>query len=434
MKSSKVLREEIAQLNAEVEAIVAVATEESRELSQEEVARVDEIQGKDGANGLLGDLKAKLDRATKIEARAQVVLAPQVEAAQVSNQEIRVPAVARAANTLVAFRDERDAYASGQFLRAHFGGNQNARQWCRDHGIYAAMGENDDLRGGVLVPPQFESAIINLKEQYGVFGREARVYPMTSDTVSIPRRVSGVTAYAVSEAQEVTASDAAFGQVNLTARKWATLTRISSELSEDSVVSIADFLAQEIAYAHAVKEDQSFVLGDGTTTYHGIMGLANAIASGSVATSTGETTMGALTLASLEAAVAKLPQFPGIAPKWYFNSAVYWQTGARLQLAAGGVTTQMVAGGPIATLLGYPVVFTQALSAAPTSSQVYAYFGDMRLGSTIGRRRGITVASDASRYFEYDQIAIRSTLRYDINIHETGTASAAGPIIQCKLG
>lgn len=433
MENSKQLREQIARLNAEVEAIVAVATEESRDLAADESVRIDEIQGSNGSHGLLGDLKAKLDRVEKIEARAHAVLSPQID--DEWERQIKVPAKARAVGNLVAFSDERDAYASGQFLRAYFGGNHKSLQWCRDNGVITgAMGENDDLKGGVLVPPEFESAIINLKQQYGVFGNESRIYPMGSDTVSIPRRLSGLTAYAVSEAQEVTASDAAFGQVNLTARKWATLTRISSELNEDSIVSIADFLAQEIAYAHAVKEDSCFVLGDGTTTYHGIMGLANAIAAGSVATATGETTMSALTLASLGSVVAKLPRFPGIRPKWYFNSAVYWQTGARLQLAAGGVTTQNVAEGPMEMLLGYPVVFTEALSAAPTSGQIYAYFGDMKLGSTIGRRRGISVASDTSRYFEYDQVAIRSTMRYDINIHETGTASAAGPIIQCKLG
>jgi HK97 family phage major capsid protein len=144
--------------------------------------------------------------------------------------------------------------------------------------------------------------------------------------------------------------------------------------------------------------------------------------------------MSALTLEDLEAAVAKLPRFPGISPKFYFHSSVYWQTGARLQLAAGGVTTQMIASGPQLTLFGYPVVFSNALPSAPTTGTIYGYFGDLSMASTIGNRRGVTISADSSRYFEFDQVAIRSTLRYDINIHETGTASAAGPVIQLKLG
>jgi HK97 family phage major capsid protein len=220
----------------------------------------------------------------------------------------------------------------------------------------------------------------------------------------------------------------------MTARKWATLTRISSELNEDSVISMASYLADEIAYAHAVKQDQCYVDGDGTTAYHGIVGLKNVLKAGAVHTATGRTTMSALTLEDLEAAVAKLPRFPGISPKFYFHSSVYWQTGARLQLAAGGVTTQMIASGPQLTLFGYPVVFSNALPSAPTTGTIYGYFGDLSMASTIGNRRGVTISADSSRYFEFDQVAIRSTLRYDINIHETGTASAAGPVIQLKLG
>jgi HK97 family phage major capsid protein len=445
MKNSKKLREEIAALTAKLEAIVAIASEENRELNADEQTEIDSIQGAGDKPGQVHDLQAQLERAIKLETLVSARLGGQLENHLQGNgfsgnsePVIRVPARARSGQALKAFSGptaEADAYASGQFIRASIGRNESARQWCRDHGVITnAMGENDDLKGGVLVPPQFESAIINLKESYGVFGQNVRNFPMTSDTASIPRRLSGLTAYAVGEAAEITASDATMNQVNLTARKWGTLTRISSELSEDAIISIADFLAQEIAYAHAVKEDSCGFLGDGTTTYNGIMGLANVLAAGSVATATGHATMSAVTLDDLEAVVAKLPQYPGIMPKWFFNSAVYWQTGARLQLAAGGVTTQMVAGGPVQTLLGYPVVYAQTLSGAPTTGTVYGYFGDLMMAATKGNRRGVTIAADSSRYFEYDQTAIRSTLRYDINIHEIGTASVAGPIIQCKLG
>jgi hypothetical protein len=41
----------------------------------------------------------------------------------------------------------------------------------------------------------------------------------------------------------------------------------------------------------------------------------------------------------------------------------------------------------------------------------------------------VTIAADSSRYFEFDQTAIRSTLRYDIAVHERGTASVAGPMV-----
>jgi HK97 family phage major capsid protein len=194
---------------------------------------------------------------------------------------------------------------------ATIGGDQASRQWCREHGLITnAMGENNDLLGGVLVIPQFESAIINLKETFGVFGQYVRNVPMTSDQWIGPRRLSGLTAYAVTEAQQITDSDATMNQVSLTAKKWGTLTRISSELSEDAIIAVADFLANEIAYAHAVKEDQAGFLGDGTTTHNGIVGLANALLAGSVSTAAGgQNTAAALTIAGRSPGLAYARHF-----------------------------------------------------------------------------------------------------------------------------
>ena len=47
----------------------------------------------------------------------------------------------------------------------------------------------------------------------------------------------------------------------------------------------------------------------------------------------------------------------------------------------------------------------------------------------MGTRRGVSIQVDSSRYFEYDQLAIRGTERFDINYHERGTSTVAGPVI-----
>jgi len=54
--------------------------------------------------------------------------------------------------------------------------------------------------------------------------------------------------------------------------------------------------------------------------------------------------------------------------------------------------------------------------------------------ATMGSRSGISIVSDSSRYFEFDQIAVRCTQRFDIVCHEVGTASAPGPMIALKMG
>ena len=63
--------------------------------------------------------------------------------------------------------------------------------------------------------------------------------------------------------------------VNLVARKLAVLTRMSSELAEDAIIDLAAWLAEEVAYAFAEKEDDCLFNGDGTSTYGGIQGVLN---------------------------------------------------------------------------------------------------------------------------------------------------------------
>jgi HK97 family phage major capsid protein len=45
--------------------------------------------------------------------------------------------------------------------------------------------------GGVLVPEEWMTQIINLKEAFGVFGANAQRVKMTTDTFHWPRRVIG---------------------------------------------------------------------------------------------------------------------------------------------------------------------------------------------------------------------------------------------------
>lgn len=439
MKTSAQLKAEIEAMQARVQAIVDLANDESRELTSEETTEVDRIQGAGSESGELGSLRAQYDRMLKVEAKVSASLERHLDNTDQKPRQIVVPAIARRTTTLKAFDNttegEREAYASGQFLLATIAKRPKSIQWCKDHGYLTnAMSEGDSLKGGNLVPPEYESAIIKRMEEYGVVPRYIRQTSMAGETKSVARRISGLTVYFPGEGVALTDSDMVHNQVNLTAKKATTLTKISSELSEDAVVSMADELAEEIAYAHAVKIDQIAFLGDGTTTYGSMVGLTTALAAGSTATATGHATLAALDVADTVAAVAKLQQVPGIRPVWFVHSAVYWNALARLQLAAGGNNATDLGNGPQLQYGGYPVVFTQALTAAPTTGTVWGYFGDLSMAATMGMRRGLTIAADTSVYFASDQIGIRSTYRYDIKVHETGTASVGGPIIKCVLG
>ena len=79
--------------------------------------------------------------------------------------------------------------------------------------------EGVNSAGGFLVPDEFESELITLREQFGVFRRNARVWPMSSDTLRIAKRTTGLTAYFAGEASSGTESTQVFDSIQLVAKK-----------------------------------------------------------------------------------------------------------------------------------------------------------------------------------------------------------------------
>jgi HK97 family phage major capsid protein len=256
---------------------------------------------------------------------------------------------------------------------------------------------------------------------------------MASDTKTVPRRSSGLTAYFVSDNSEVTASDKEWDQVNLVAKKLGVLAKYSSELAEDAVISIGDDLTDEIAYAFANKEDECGFKGDGTSTYGGITGVLNAVADGSrYEAAGGNIAFSDLDFADFEGMVGQLPQYAARNAKWYISRVGYYASMARLLDAAGGNTIETLSDGSRRLMfLGYPVVLSQVLSdtTGDQASTSILAFGDLAMAATLGNRRGIRVLISPHRYMEYDQIGILGTERMDINVHERGDASNAGAII-----
>ena len=433
MSLSEKIRNQIAEKTAQMQAMQELALNEDRDLTAEEKAQTDELLAQTKV------LDTDLERSLKIEAKAKEILNVRpIGGAATGGAKDVIPATVKRHGKLKAFKSDFDAYASGQFLRATIGKNDVAAQWCKEHGIMNVHSTTTNSAGGYLVPEGFENAIINLREEYGVFRQNARVYPMTEPIVYVPRRQSGFTAYYVGENSAGTESDASFSQVKLDAKKLMILTRLSQELSDDAIIQLADFVAQEMAYAFAVQEDQAGFLGDGTSTYGGILGLRNALLAGSTVTAiAGDNTFEELEFAFFQNAVGKLPRFPGIRPAWYVHNALYWNAMVRLANAAGGNNIASVQAGPTGlSFMGYPVVLVNALPSALTdlASTVVGFFGDLAMTATLGSKAGISIVTDSSRYFEYDQIAVRCTQRYDIVVHEVGTASAAGPMIALKMG
>lgn len=462
--TSKEIREQIGELTDRASAIVELAESEKRALTDEEKAEIDGIlgvgkQGEAGYKpGKIDALQRDLERAEKLEARQAEITnrrnpVPPQEGAETETDDatalrpraaaIVIPARANFAHaSLKAYHGphaRQEAYIAGQFLLGTIFRHEPAAQWCREHGLgeniifRAALAEGANQLGGFLVPDEMERSIIALRETYGVFRRQARVTAMSGDVKNHPYRKTGVTAYFVGENQEITESEATWGNAKLVAKKIAALVRYSTEVSEDAIISIGDELTVEIAQAFALKEDQCGFLGDGTATYGGIIGLAAALAAGSIYTAiAGNLAFGTLDLADFESMVGKLPDYAGINPAWYISKAGWAASMLRLMDAAGGNTVRELSSGDgRMQFLGYPVVWSGVLNKTLTdqASTRLLYFGDLAMSALLGNRRGMSIAISDQRWFAEDQIGIKGTERFDITVHSVGDATNPGAMI-----
>lgn len=330
------------------------------------------------------------------------------------------------------------AYAAGMWFKATIFNDAQALDWCKSRGVpvMKAQGEGTDSAGGFLVPEELLAQIIVLREQFGVFRQECHVVPMGRDTLNWPRRTGGLTAYFTGENTAITESQASWDNINLTAKKLAALTRMSSEIAEDAVVSIADWLVGEIAYAFAAKEDDCGFNGDGTSSYGGIRGLSTIFADGNHTAGqyqVSSATLTSLVVADFMAVMGLLPKYALQGAKWYMSQQMFYTAAGTVLAKAGGNTILTMAEPLTPRLLGFPVVIAQKLPiATPGSGKAMFYFGDLAKAAALGDRRSVMIARSNERYFDTDQIGIRGTERFDINCHDLGDTVSAGPLVAAK--
>ena len=349
--------------------------------------------------------------------------------------------VPRSYGKMVAFPKTRDgemkAYRAGMFIRSAIFGDPKADDWCRQNGVgvRSALSGGVATAGGVLVPEELETAIIDLREQYGLFRRSCRVSPMGSDTKIVPRRTGGLTAYYVGEGVAGTESTASWDNVSLVAKKLMVLTRMSSEINEDAVIDLADTMAQEIAYGFALKEDTVGFTGTGISTDGGITGVLVKAIDGNhglavVEAASGVDTLPEITANDLINLMAAIPTYAKAGSAWYCSPTAEEVVFNAIKVAGGGNTRDILSGLDQPRFLGYPImssdIFPDSVST-DYNNLVMVAFGNLGLAATLGDRRGVRIALSEQQYWEEDQIGIKGTMRHDINVHDLGSATVKSP-------
>jgi HK97 family phage major capsid protein len=392
-------------------------------------------------NKRAGDLAKKIDFEKSVVESAKSLRsvvercspAPEVRAEE---PKVRIEAVPFSGR-LRAFNSVEDAYKTGMWLKAK-SGDAEAKRWCQDHGVEArAMGSTSANSGSAVVPDVLSSTVIRLVDQYSAFAQNATSVTMPSDVLQFPRRTGGTTAYWIDENTAITASDPTMNQVSLTAKKVTGAVVVASELLQDSIVSIADFIATELGLSLANAVEAAAWSGNpasapgvaGLVTSHtgGLLASSGATYAASLVTAAGDTP-DEVTKANLLAMMAAVPQHSRQGAKWFCSPFFFATCMQALDLNQGGSVG--LSQGMGLTFLGSPVVLTDRLpSGADSTGAVMALYGNMANSSYYGVRQSIEIASSDQVNFLSDQTVIRAVARVAIAHPNLGSSTVAGPMI-----
>lgn len=423
------------------DAIVAKSAELDNLLGKADPT-MDDVQAIKAIGEEIGTLKSQLND-LQIAENLRKQRATEKSATQpVATNDVKVTVKGHRAESLPA--DKKSQFIAGRFIQASLRNSEAAKQDLEALGVeYKTHVESNDALGGILVPQEVSSYIIDLKEAYGVFRRNTRIESMSSDQKLVYRMGDDMNAYWGSEAGTNTASDMTFGGVTLNAKKLYALAVVSDELNADASIDLGAQFAVSVARQFAKKEDEAGFNGDGTSAYGGItgvreklLGLSNTIANIAGLQVGSGNLYSEIVLADFIATKGKLPGYARSAARWYMSKDFFAATAERLALAAGGVmASEIINGYTLDRFLGFPVELVDVMPKVEANSQVCALFGDLSLASTMGDRQAVTVRADLSTGFTTDTIYIKATERVDIVVHDVGNADAAaanrvaGPIV-----
>jgi HK97 family phage major capsid protein len=300
-----------------------------------------------------------------------------------------------------------------------------------------SLSEGVQSEGGILVPDDLASWIIQKIGRYGKFRQKAMRVPLGGDRRDVPKVESDLTIYAPGEGQTITPSEMKFSSVGLTVVKLCCLCAASKELEEDSLIGLAEIIGMSMTRSMARVEDLIGFMGDGTSTYFGMTGVIGALrnVAEDIADIKGLVVANGnayseILLDDFRKVVGILPEDFDDTAEWYMNKRFYFDVIYPLAEVAGVANIfEILSPRKDRFLLGYPVNFVGSMPYIEDDSQICAILGDLQMGAYLGERKQLTIDRSAEAYFASDQIGFRGIERIAINAFGVGDTTEPGPIV-----
>jgi HK97 family phage major capsid protein len=290
----------------------------------------------------------------------------------------------------------------------------------------------------IPLPTEYSGQVVELVSQFGAARRFGTVFPLGTGTVKLPRLKTDTAFGLIAGSATVTEVSPQTEWVTFTAEKFGGLVRIPTELEEDSIVPIGQFIARYAARNIAKAEDHNFFVGTGAAS--GVNGTVKGLAASQLSTGnakhvlmTAKASPSELTLNHLRA-VRSVPDAAALRTSAYYLHPSMEQLLASLNTAGdkpynpnaqlqNPAVSQPFISGP--TLDGFPVRWVDVMQAYTTSDTVdtgIALFGDLSF-HYLGVRGGIRFDTSMEAGFATDEILIRALERFTTGLMATGSVA-----------
>ena len=300
--------------------------------------------------------------------------------------------------------DEKTDRASDNYRKAFW--NQLRRKNEMTPELRNALETGTDSEGGYLVPDEFENTLVQGLTENGVIRANAHVITTSSGLHKIPVVASHGSAAWIDEEGAYTDSDEVFGQVQLDAHKVGTVIKVSEELLNDSAFNLESYISAEFARRIGDKEEEAFLVGNGTGKPTGIL---NATGGGTVGvTAAGAAAITADELVDLYYSLNAPYRKNAV---WILNDATI-KLIRKLKTGDGQYLWQPgIKDGELNTILGRPY-FTSPYMPVAAAGAKTIIFGDLSY-YWIGDRQGITFKRLNELYAGNGQVGFMASKRLD---------------------
>lgn len=269
----------------------------------------------------------------------------------------------------------------------------------------------------IPLPTQYSGQIAELVSQYGAARRYGTVIPLGSGSFKLPKIKTDPAWSLIAGSGTVTEKSPQAENVTFTAEKFGGLVRLPSELEEDSIIDMGQFLARWAARGAAYCEDWQFFRSTGAAS--GINGTAEGLTksvvtdSKTVALASGSTANSALTLAKMRA-MRPVVDAAALGMSAYYFHPTFEQLFSTFN--SSGDKPYLASGINGASLDGFPIRWVDvmpAYSATAAASSVFGLFGDVSY-NYLGIRGGFRFDTSREAGFATDEVLVRALERMTV--------------------